>query len=98
MSLTTTQRALSLLFISSFLLMSSHGLRSILIPVKLTSEQVGVQSIGFILSMYSVGFLLGTIIGNRVLRQIGLVRTFAMCGGLGASAILVMGLSTDSWL
>ncbi|MEZ8266729.1 hypothetical protein AB6C99_08530 [Vibrio cyclitrophicus] len=70
MSLTTTQRALSLslLFISSFLLMSSHGLRSILIPVKLTSEQVGVQSIGFILSMYSVGFLLGTIIGNRVLR------------------------------
>lgn len=98
MSLTATLRPLSLLFISSFLLMSSHGLSSILLPIKLASEQVGVQSIGFILSMYSVGFLFGAILGKRVLRQIGLVRTFAMCGSLGASAILVMGLSTDIWL
>ncbi|MEX0332971.1 MFS transporter [Vibrio tubiashii] len=93
-----TLRPLTLLFISSFLLMSSHGLSGILLPVKLANEQVGVQSIGFVLSMYSVGFLLGAIIGKRVLRQIGLVRTFAMCGSLGASAILIMGLSSEIWL
>ena len=72
MTLTATLRPLTLLFISSFLLMSSHGLSGILLPVKLADEQVGVQSIGFVLSMYSVGFLLGAIIGKRVLRQIGL--------------------------
>lgn len=98
MTLTATLRPLTLLFISSFLLMSSHGLSGILLPVKLADEQVGVQSIGFVLSMYSVGFLLGAIIGKRVLRQIGLVRTFAMCGSLGASAILIMGLSSEIWL
>ncbi|WP_425667564.1 MFS transporter [Vibrio tubiashii] len=98
MTLTATLRPLTLLFISSFLLMSSHGLSGILLPVKLADEQVGVQSIGFVLSMYSVGFLLGAIIGKRVLRQIGLVRTFAMCGSLGASAILIMGLSSEVWL
>jgi len=78
--------------------MSSHGLSGILLPVKLAAENIEVQSIGFVLSMYSVGFLLGAIIGKRVLRQIGLVRTFAMCGSLGASAILVMGLSSEIWL
>ncbi|NOH78257.1 MFS transporter [Vibrio sp. RE86] len=98
MTITATLRPLTLLFISSFLLMSSHGLSGILLPVKLAAEQVGVQSIGFILSMYSVGFLLGAIIGKRVLRQIGLVRTFAMCGSLGASAILIMGLSEEVWV
>lgn len=98
MTITATLRPLTLLFISSFLLMSSHGLSGILLPVKLAAEQVGVQSIGFILSMYSVGFLLGAIIGKRVLRQIGLVRTFAMCGSLGASAILIMGLSEEIWI
>ncbi|MEZ8099261.1 MFS transporter [Vibrio bivalvicida] len=98
MTLTATLRPLTLLFISSFLLMSSHGLSGILLPVKLAAENIEVQSIGFVLSMYSVGFLLGAIIGKRVLRQIGLVRTFAMCGSIGASAILIMGLSSEIWL
>ncbi len=98
MTMTATLKPLTLLFISSFLLMSSHGLSGILLPVKLAEQQVEVQTIGFVLSMYSVGFLLGAIIGKRVLRQIGLVRTFAMCGSLGASAILIMGLSDEIWL
>ena len=91
MTITATLRPLTLLFISSFLLMSSHGLSGILLPSKLASLEIDFQSIGFILSMYSVGFLLGAIIGKRVLQKIGLVRTFAMCGSLGASAILIMG-------
>lgn len=95
MNVTATLRPLTLLFISSFLLMSSHGLSGLLLPVKLSAENVSVQSIGFVLSMYSVGFLVGAIIGKKVLRQIGLVRTFAMCGSLGATAILVMGTHTD---
>ncbi|MCY9843862.1 MFS transporter [Vibrio caribbeanicus] len=98
MTITATLKPLTLLFISSFLLMSSHGLSGILLPTKLASLKIDFQSIGFILSMYSVGFLLGAIIGKRVLQKIGLVRTFAMCGSLGASAILIMGLSSDVWV
>ncbi|MBU2899139.1 MFS transporter [Vibrio hepatarius] len=88
----------TLLFISSFLLMGSHGLSGILLPVSLAESNISVEIIGFILSMYSVGFLLGAILGKRILRRIGLVRTFAMCGSLGASAILTMGLNADMWI
>lgn len=95
MNVTATLRPLTLLFISSFLLMSSHGLSGLLLPVRLAAENVGMQFIGFILSMYSVGFLIGAVMGKRILRKIGLVRTFAMCGSLGAMAILLMGTSSD---
>jgi len=88
----------TLLFISSFLLMGSHGLSGILLPVSLAETNISVETIGFILSMYSVGFLLGAILGKRILRRIGLVRTFAMCGSLGATAILTMGLNADMWI
>lgn len=98
MTIAATLRPLALLFISSFLLMSSHGLSGILLPVSLAEANISIQSIGFVLSMYSVGFLLGAILGKRILRNIGLVRTFAMCGSLGASAILIMGLNSDVWM
>ncbi|MFW7524505.1 MFS transporter [Vibrio ostreicida] len=98
MTVAATLRPLTLLFISSFLLMISHGLSGILLPVSLAQANVSVQLIGFILSMYSVGFLVGAIAGKRILRNIGLVRTFAMCGSLAASAILIMGLSSEVWL
>ncbi|WP_114783762.1 MFS transporter [Vibrio tetraodonis] len=88
----------ALLLISSFLLMGSHGLSGLLLPVSLAETNSSVETIGFILSMYSVGFLLGAILGKRILRRIGLVRTFAMCGSLGATAILTMGLNADMWI
>ena len=88
----------TLLLISSFLLMGSHGLSGLLLPVSLAETNSSVETIGFILSMYSVGFLLGAILGKRILRRIGLVRTFAMCGSLGATAILTMGLNADMWI
>ena len=96
MSVINTVRPLVLLFVSSFILMISHGLSGILLPTRLAADGVSVQSVGFILAMFSVGFLLGAILGKKVLKRIGLVRTFAMCGSLAAGAILVMGLSSEA--
>lgn len=99
MSVINTVRPLILLFVSSFILMVSHGLSGILLPTKLAADGANLQLVGFILAMFYVGFLLGAILGKKVLKRIGLVRTFAMCGSLAAGAILVMGLSSDaiSW-
>lgn len=98
MSAIAAIRPLILLCISSFFLMISHGLSGLLLPVKLADEGVDVQSIGVILSLYSVGFLFGAVWAKKILRRIGLVRTFAMCGSLAATAILVMGLDFNTYV
>lgn len=98
MSAIAAIRPLILLCISSFFLMISHGLSGLLLPVKLADEGVDVQSIGVILSLYSVGFLLGAIWAKKIIRRVGLVRTFAMCGSLAATAILIMGLDFNIYV
>ncbi|WP_051241183.1 MFS transporter [Vibrio litoralis] len=98
MSAIAAIRPLILLCISSFFLMISHGLSGLLLPVRLADESVDVQSIGVILSLYSVGFLFGAIWAKKILRRIGLVRTFAMCGSLAATAILIMGLDFNTYV
>ncbi|MGB2079374.1 MAG: MFS transporter, partial [Vibrio sp.] len=95
MSASMAIRPLILLCISSFLLMTSHGLSGLLLPVRLNADGVNVQSIGLILSSYSAGFLLGAILGKKILQRIGLVRTFSMCGSLAATGILCMGLEVN---
>jgi MFS family permease len=98
MSIIATLQPLVLLFISSFILMIGHGLSGILLPIKLASNNTNLQLIGFVLAMYSVGFLLGAIVGKHILKQVGLVRTFTMCGSLTATAILLMGLDNNIYI
>lgn len=98
MSASSAIRPLILLCISSFILMMSHGLSGLLLPVKLAADSVPVQSIGMILSSYSVGYLLGAILAKKILQRIGLVRTFSMCGSLAATGILCMGLDYSLYL
>ncbi|UXI03371.1 MFS transporter [Photobacterium sp. TY1-4] len=98
MSITATLQPLILLFVSSLILMTGHGLSGILLPVRLATDNISLPVSGFILSMYSFGFLLGANIAKRILNQIGQVRTFAMCGSLTATAILLMGLRDEVYL
>lgn len=95
MSVINTLKPLSLLFISSCFIMFGHGLSGLLIPIRLTSESQALSMIGFILSMFSVGFLLGAILCKRILKHIGIIRTFAMCGGVCSTSILVMGITDE---
>ncbi|UTM59580.1 MFS transporter [Photobacterium sp. CCB-ST2H9] len=98
MSITATLQPLILLIISSLILMTGHGLSGILLPVRLATDNISLPVSGFILSMYSFGFLLGATVAKRILKQIGQVRTFAMCGSLTATAILLMGLRDDMFI
>lgn len=97
MSAIAAIRPLILLCISSFFLMSSHGLSGLLLPVKLAAEGANTQTVGIILSLYSAGFLAGAIWAKKILKRIGLVRTFAMSGSLASTAILIMGLEYDTY-
>jgi MFS family permease len=87
-----TLRPFILLLISGFLLMLGYGLSNILLPVRMQNDGVSMNNIGLVLSMLSVGFLLGAYYSRMLLQRVGHIRIFAMCGSLTSVAILLSGL------
>jgi MFS family permease len=88
----TTLKPFMLLLISGFLLMLGYGLSNILLPVRMQSDGVSLDSIGLVLSMLYVGFVLGAYYSRSLLQSVGHIRIFAMCGSLTSVAILLSGL------
>ena len=88
----TTIKPFVLLLISGFLLMLGYGLSNILLPVRMQNDGVNLDNIGLVLSMLSVGFLLGAYYSRILLQRVGHIRIFAMCGSLTSVAILFSGL------
>ena len=81
-----------LLLTSGFLLMLGYGLSNILLPVRMQNDGVSLNNMGLVLSMLSVGFLLGAYYSRTLLQRVGHIRIFAMCGSLTSVAILLSGL------
>jgi MFS family permease len=75
--------------------MTGYGLSNILLPVRMQSDGVSLDNIGLVLSMLSVGFLIGAIYSRKLLQRVGHIRIFAMCGSLTSVAILLSGLYPD---
>ncbi|PKI18218.1 MFS transporter [Colwellia sp. 12G3] len=90
-----TIRPFLMLLTSCFLLMTGYGLSNILLPVRMQHDGVSIDSIGLVLSMLSVGFLVGAIYSRKLLQRVGHIRIFAMCGSLTSVAILLSGLYPD---
>ena len=88
----TTLKPFILLLTSGFLLMLGYGLSNILLPVRMQSDGVSLDNMGLVLSMLSVGFLLGAYYSRILLQRAGHIRIFAMCGSLTSVAILLSGL------
>jgi MFS family permease len=87
-----TLKPIMLLLISGFMLMLGYGLSNILLPVRMQSDGVSLNNMGLVLSMLSVGFLLGAYNSRILLQRVGHIRIFAMCGSLTSVAILLSGL------
>ncbi|MCV6587796.1 MAG: MFS transporter [Marinobacterium sp.] len=87
----------SLLF-SGFLLMLGHGLTGILLPVRMEQEAMSTDTIGLVLSLFAVGFLLGGIYSRALIMRAGHIRMFAACGALASISVLLSGLFTDPYV
>jgi len=88
----TTLKPFMLLLTSGFLLMLGYGLSNILLPVRMQNDGISLNNMGLVLSMLSVGFLLGAYYSRTLLQRVGHIRIFAMCGSLTSVAILLSGL------
>ncbi|MEC8080379.1 MAG: MFS transporter, partial [Pseudomonadota bacterium] len=64
------------LFVSGFFIYISHGLINVLLPLRLNFEQVNTGNIGLIMSMFSVGLLLGGVFTRRIMSRVGHIRMY----------------------
>ncbi|RDD62818.1 MFS transporter [Ferruginivarius sediminum] len=85
----------SALLLSVALLLMGHGLQGTLLPVRAELEAFGTFNIGVLGSAYFIGFAGGCLLGARVVRRVGHIRTFTALTAIAAAAALVHALAVD---
>lgn len=90
--------SLSALIASLVLLISGNAFLMTLLGLRLSIEGFNSGLIGWILVFYSVGFVLGTLYADRIIRRVGHIRAFAVFSALLASAVLLHTLAIDAQL
>lgn len=86
------------LFVSGFFIYISHGLINVLLPLRLNFEQVNTGNIGLIMSMFSVGLLIGGVFTRRIMSRVGHIRMYTASAALAAISILVCFLWFNEWV
>lgn len=96
--MTATLYSLIALFVSGFAMMLGHGLINILLPSRLSFENVSADNIGLIMSMFSVGLLIGGLYTRRLIIRVGHIRVYAASAAMAAISILSCYLWLNEWL
>lgn len=80
------------LFVGIAMLMVGNGLQNTLLGVRATMESFPTYATGIIMSMYYVGFLLGSHYTPKLIRGVGHIRVFAALASIGSITVLFHGL------
>ena len=65
------------------------GLQGTLLGIRATLEGFSFDAIGFVMSAYYMGFLLGAWLVPRSLRQVGHIRVFAALASIASVTVLL---------
>jgi MFS family permease len=79
------------------LLLVGVGLLGTLLGVRATLASFGSIQTGLIMAGYYAGYIVGTLLAPRVIRNVGHIRSFAAFASLGAATSLVFGLVVHPW-
>ena len=71
------------------ILMLGDGLQGTLLAVRASLQAFPVTVTGLIMSMFSVGFLGGSLYAPRIVERVGHIRVFAALASIASAAILV---------
>ncbi len=88
---------LSSLLLSVALLLTGHGLQLALVPMRAQINGWTSIEVGYLSSLYFIGFLLGCFIVPRLVSRIGHIRTFAALTAIMTASLLGLSLG-DSFL
>lgn len=70
-------------------LMLGDGLQGTLLAVRASLEGFPIEVTGLIMSVFSVGFLAGSLFAPRIVERVGHIRVFAALASIASAAILV---------
>lgn len=92
-------RSITLLITCSAILFLGNGLLITLLPVRARLEGFSTTSIGLIGTTLYAGFIIGCVVGPRVVRLVGHVRSFAGFAALATTATLLypIAVSPIAW-
>lgn len=87
------------LLIGIALIMLGNGLQGSLLGLRATIEGFSTGTIGVVMTAYYVGFLLGSVLVPRFLKNVGHIRVFAALASLASVSALIHPLFPDpgSW-
>jgi len=80
------------------LLLVGVGLLGTLLGMRATLAQFSNIDIGFIMGGYYAGYIMGTLVVPRVIRNVGHIRSFATFAAVGAATSLAFGLLVHPWV
>jgi MFS family permease len=89
---------ISSLLLGIGILLFGNGLQGTLLALRGIEEGFTETSIGFIMSMYFIGFVAGTFLCPPIIARVGHIRTFATMAAICASSMVLIGLWVDPWL
>lgn len=88
-------RGFFLILLSVFTLMIGLGLQNTLVGVRAGLEDFSNYSIGAIMALYFVGFVIGSLTGPALIERVGHIRAFSTLATLGSIAAIAHSLSIE---
>lgn len=85
------------LFFGLALIMIGNGLQGTLLGIRASIEGFDPATIGFIMSLYYVGFLGGSIYVPKLISSVGHIRVFTALASLASTTVLLHGVFPDPW-
>jgi MFS family permease len=80
------------------LLLVGVGLLGTLLGVRATVASFSNMETGLIMAGYYVGYIAGTLLAPRIIRNVGHIRSFSAFAAVAASSSLCFGLLVDPWV
>ncbi len=89
MSMFAAIRSAWALLLGLAFLMLGNGLQGTLLGVRASLEGFSTQTTGFVMTGFYVGFLLGSIMGPKLVKNVGHIRVFAALASIFSAAMLL---------
>ena len=95
--MTSVIAPISALLLSVGFLLAGNGLQGTLLPIRAGMEAFSTPDIGILGSAYYVGFASGCLLGGRILRRAGHIRTFTAMASIASAVALAHALVLSPW-
>lgn len=83
------------LFFGLALIMIGNGLQGTLLGVRASIEDFNTAATGFMMSLYYVGFVVGSYLVPKMVSRVGHIRVFTALASLASTTVLLHGLFVD---